>query len=69
MSNPAETAVRQARKHGIPYLYRNGSVLVLVKGFHLDGTAIVEPKQAASSGAAREFQRRAVAESNWKGNR
>jgi hypothetical protein len=64
------TAARYAQKHGVPFLYRNGKVLILVKGFHIDGSAILEhPKQMNTAAAAREFQRRAMRESQWKGNK
>lgn len=68
-ADPRATAVRYAVKYGCPYLYRCGSVLILVKQVRTDGTSDIEAKQAANVAEAKEFQRRAIRESSWKGNR
>lgn len=68
-ADPRLTASRYAAQYGVPYLYRRGRTLVLVtKICPLSGKPQLECKQAQSSAYARQFQRRAVAESGWQGN-
>jgi hypothetical protein len=64
MSDPRITAIRRAHEHGTPFIHRVGKVLVLVTA--LVPTPAIEVKEASSSGGAREFVRRAVAERGWK---
>lgn len=68
-ADPRLTAARYAAQHGVPFIYRSGRTLVLItKICPLSGKPQLECKLAKSSAYAREFQRRAVAESGWQGN-
>lgn len=66
MSDPRSTALKRAKLHGLPYIHRQGQVLVLVTAIGIDGRGVFEVKQAKNSEMARQFMDRACRESGWK---
>jgi nucleotide-binding universal stress UspA family protein len=68
-SAPKRTALTRALKHGVPYCHRDGATIYLVTSVDpqsRDGRIAV--REMKSAGQAREFQRKAIAESGWRGD-